>query len=119
MNSTRAVPYFQAADESSQSGQRLLAAASHTDEQSVAARGLQNTVDATDVHHGVLEQHQVHGGVQLVVCLQSLHKDLVHISPICARAGEIVVNYWMKAACKPHSGKGRQIVTVISESMNQ
>ena len=78
---------LKAADRGGQPGQRLLAAASHADEQSVAAGGLQDAVDATDVHHGVLEQHQVHGGVQLVVRVKGLHQDLVQIRPVCASEG--------------------------------
>ena len=73
---------LQAADESGQPGQRLLAAASHADEQSVATGGLQDAVDATDVHHGVLEQHQVHGGVHLVVAVQGVHENLVQFIPV-------------------------------------
>ena len=79
---TRTDACLQAADESGQPGQRLLAAAPHADKQSVATGRFQDAVDATDVHHGVLEQHQVHSGVHLVVAVQGVHEKLAQFIPV-------------------------------------
>ena len=66
-----------AADVRREAAQRLLARAPDADEQRVAAGVGDDAADAAHVLHGVLKQHQVHGGVGLVVLLERLHERLV------------------------------------------
>jgi len=53
--------------------------------QRVAARSLEDAVDAQHVRDGVVEQHQVHGGVQLVVVVQRLLQQPAHLRPAANR----------------------------------
>ena len=71
--------HLQGADVGSESGQTLFAGPSDPDEQRVTAGRLEDTVNAEDVTDRILEQHEVHRRVDLVVSVQRLDQDLVQV----------------------------------------
>ena len=63
---------------SCQSSQALTSAAAHAQQESVAERLAQDPRDATDVRHGVHEEHELHllGGRLVVLAERLLHRAL-------------------------------------------
>ena len=72
----RDLEHLERADGGGETRQRLLAAAAHADQQRIAARRLQDPIDAQDVLDGVDEEDEVHRGVDLVVRVERLREDL-------------------------------------------
>ena len=71
--------HFKRADIRGESWQALFAGASDPDEQRVTAGRLKDPVNAQDVTDRILEQHEVHRRVDLVVAVQRLDQDLVQV----------------------------------------
>ena len=65
-----------AADEGGKARERLLARATDADEHRVAARVVDDARDARDVLHRLVEEHEVHHSILLVVQRELLGEDL-------------------------------------------
>mmetsp|Transcript_52189 Transcript_52189/g.91117 ORF Transcript_52189/g.91117 Transcript_52189/m.91117 type:complete len:856 (+) Transcript_52189:3115-5682(+) len=90
--------HLEAADERRETGQRLLATATDSDQQRVATRVHHDTHNARDVLHGVLEQHQVHRGVGLVVLTESILEHQTHLVDGFGHVVNLVLDVLRKVA---------------------
>ena len=82
---------LKAADERGESGERLLAGAADADQHGVAAREIQDPGDSRHVVHGLVEEHEVHHSVALVVLVELVHQSLVQLLVGIHRAVRAVV----------------------------
>jgi len=109
----RDLEHFQAGDESSQSRQALLAAAADADEQRVAARSLEDAVDAQHVRDGVVEKDEVHGGVELVVVVQRLLQQPAHLGVVAHRLVLRVSDAGSEVAVEQRLAEDEVVVVVL------
>lgn len=77
--------YLESGDEGGETAEALLAGAADADEQGVAARSLDDAVDAQHVRDGIVKEHEVHGGIQLVVVVERLLQQLARLRVVAHR----------------------------------
>ena len=109
----RNLEHFETGDERSQTRQTLLAAAADADQQRVASRSFQDAVDSQHMRHGILEKHQVHRSIELVVVVQRLLQQSAQLLVVGDRQVLGVADAGRKVAVEQRLTKDKVVVVVL------
>ena len=112
----RDLEHFQSGDERRQSRQTLLAAAADADQQRVSARSLQDAVDAHHVEDGVIEEDQIHRGVEFVVAVERLLQQPTQLRVVGDRQVLGVADAGREVAVEQRLAQD-EIVVVVLEAL--